>query len=453
MATCSIWKVSNRLDKVIDYTTNVEKTLRENPNKEDNYYNLHKVIDYAKSDFKTEKQLFVSGINCDPEIALEQMKNVKKLFKKEDGIIAFHGFQSFKEGEVTPEEAHQIGVQLAEELWGDRFQVIVSTHLNTNHIHNHFVLNSVSFVDGKKFYNNRYTYGLMRHLNDEICKENNLSTLKEKECKKSKINFGNYYLKYEQKNNYSVTAKKDIDFAIRQAGTYKEFLDIMKKLNYQVINRYEKLSVRREPYKRNIRIERQFGEEYTIKRIKERIIEEEMLRVPFFASRNGKKYIPKLNVNKTRKIRVTGFMAIYFHYYYLFQKYNKNPTKIILTKKMKEALNKMNSYSNQAKYLAKNKINSSEDLQKNLMNINSQLSELVNEREKLWYKVKSTTDMIKVSEIKATIKDLTNKIKKLREEEKINKSIKFRIEQMKIELKEQEELEKRGNEKEKKKER
>lgn len=68
---------------------------------------------------------------------------------KTDRILAFHGEQSFKEGEVTPELAHEIGVRLANEMWGDRFQVVVTTHLNTDHIHNHFVLNSVSFKDGK----------------------------------------------------------------------------------------------------------------------------------------------------------------------------------------------------------------------------------------------------------------------------------------------------------------
>ena len=70
---------------------------------------------------------------------------------KEDGILAFHGYQAFKPDEVTPEVAHEIGIKLAEKLWGDRFEIVVTTHLDKKHIHNHFVLNSVSFVDGKKF--------------------------------------------------------------------------------------------------------------------------------------------------------------------------------------------------------------------------------------------------------------------------------------------------------------
>lgn len=80
------------------------------------------------------------------------MVNTKKQFCKTDGILGFHAFQSFAEGEVSPDKAHLIGVKLAEEMWGDRFEVVVSTHLNTLHIHNHFVINSVSFADGKRYY-------------------------------------------------------------------------------------------------------------------------------------------------------------------------------------------------------------------------------------------------------------------------------------------------------------
>ena len=142
MATTGIWKISERLDNVIKYTTDVEKTVN-GAYSNNNYYNLHNVIEYAEADYKTEKQFYVSGLNCSPETALEEMIITKKQFNKTNGILGFHAFQSFKEGEVTPEQAHAIGVKLAEEMWGDRFEVVVSTHLNTNHYHNHFVINSV----------------------------------------------------------------------------------------------------------------------------------------------------------------------------------------------------------------------------------------------------------------------------------------------------------------------
>ena len=149
IATTGIWKIEKRLDNVIDYTTNIEKTINSDYGK-DSYYDLHNVIDYVEADYKTEKQFYVSGVNCNPKTALEEMTITKEQYGKAGGILGFHAFQSFAEREVTPEQCHAIGVRLAEEMWGDRFEVVVSTHLNTNHYHNHFVINSVSFKDGKR---------------------------------------------------------------------------------------------------------------------------------------------------------------------------------------------------------------------------------------------------------------------------------------------------------------
>ena len=170
MATTSLWKVETRLDKVIKYATNEDKTT-DIEFEQEIYKSLHNTIEYAKADFKTEKQFYVSGVNCTPQNALQEMILTKKHFGKEKGILAYHGFQSFAEGEVTAEQAHQIGVKLAEELWGDKYEVLVSTHLNTKHYHNHFVLNSVSFVDGIKYRNTVENYAMMRALSDDLCRE------------------------------------------------------------------------------------------------------------------------------------------------------------------------------------------------------------------------------------------------------------------------------------------
>ena len=94
------------------------------------------------------------------------------------GIECYHAYQSFAEGEVIPSQAHEIGVKLAEEIWGNKFQVVVSTHLNTDNIHNHFVINSVSFVDGKRFCNTKKDYALMRKTSDRLCADYGLSVLK-----------------------------------------------------------------------------------------------------------------------------------------------------------------------------------------------------------------------------------------------------------------------------------
>lgn len=120
-------------------------------------------------------------------------------------------FQSFAEGEVTPEQCHAIGVRLAEEMWKDRFEVIVSTHLNSNHYHNHFVINSVSFKDGKRYYDKRETYAELRRLSDSLCEEYGLSVIQEKTCRNSKINYANYQKNTNNKVNYYSIAKENLD--------------------------------------------------------------------------------------------------------------------------------------------------------------------------------------------------------------------------------------------------
>ena len=161
MATTKIWPVRGWLGQVVHYVENKEKTAGTVFTEQD-IQGLRDVMDYALQDYKTEKQFYVSGINCIPDMARQEMLLTKKQFGKEGGIVAFHAYQSFKPGEVTPDQAHTLGKQLARELWGDRFQVLVATHLDKSHIHNHFVLNSVSYIDGKRYNDCKSTYALLR---------------------------------------------------------------------------------------------------------------------------------------------------------------------------------------------------------------------------------------------------------------------------------------------------
>lgn len=160
MAMTKIWDVKNHLNRVIDYAANLEKT--DSHNDIDYKFNgLSQSISYTTQDMKTEKQLYVTGLNTTLSTALEDIVLTKKTYQKEDGILAYHAYQSFKPGEVDAETAHQIGIELAKILWGDRFEVLVSTHLDKQHFHNHFVINSVSFRDGKRYYDNKATYKKM----------------------------------------------------------------------------------------------------------------------------------------------------------------------------------------------------------------------------------------------------------------------------------------------------
>ncbi|MBQ8214047.1 MAG: relaxase/mobilization nuclease domain-containing protein, partial [Clostridia bacterium] len=164
MATTAIWGVKDGLDSVIRYVAKSSKTWRGQYDRAAKYHALENVLQYTADQMKTEKQFYVSGLNCDekPDAAQKQFEITKRRFKKEGGIVCFHGYQSFAPNEVTPEIAHAIGIKLAEELWGDRFEVLVTTHLNTKAVHNHFCLNSVSFADGLRYYDQKATYKRMR---------------------------------------------------------------------------------------------------------------------------------------------------------------------------------------------------------------------------------------------------------------------------------------------------
>ena len=133
MAVTSLWRVKGYIGKVLLYAENPDKTTNPEVIRVADNLNrnaLEDVIAYAGRESATAQKQFVWGINCTPETAHQEMMAVKQQFEKTDGTIAYHGYQSFREGEVTPEQAHQIGIQMAQELWGDRYQVLVATHLD-----------------------------------------------------------------------------------------------------------------------------------------------------------------------------------------------------------------------------------------------------------------------------------------------------------------------------------
>ena len=425
MATTSLWKVDKRLDHVIDYATDKEKT--KNKNVEESDYIIMQALNYATNADKTEKQFFVSGINCEPNTALKQMIKTKKKFKKykyskRNKIMAFHGYQSFEEGEVTPEVAHEIGVKLAEEMWGDRFEVVVSTHLNTKHIHNHFVLNSVSFVDGKKYYSNYENTALLRRTSDDLCDEYGLKVLKKGQYKNYKVNFDKYYESAIQKSSYYTFAKEDIDYAIKQAWSYKQFVNILNNIGYFVNIRAGKISIRREPYKRNIRIERAFGEEYSLERIEYRILytnpEKEVYPKP-------QTWNTKLKYKGTlkTKTKAKGLKALYLYYCYLLKVFPKKKMQHKLTPEMREAVKKMDEYSEQTRLLCKYNITTLSELNTCKNDFKEELQALINERKKLYYTRDKLPENQNKEEILKDIIAIGEKITKVRKKIKLCNNI------------------------------
>lgn len=436
MATTKLWKVENRLDNVVNYASDKSKTENKKYQNK-NINNIYELLDYTTNPNKTEKQFFVTGINCELDTTIRQMTQTKKKFNKDkysknNKIVAFHGYQSFAEGEVTPEIAHEIGVKLAEEMWGDRFEVVVSTHLNTDHIHNHFVLNSVSFKDGKKYYSNFENTALLRKTSDDICDEYGLKVLDEKTCK-SGINFKNFYRKSLSNSDYYKFAKEDIDYAINHSWTYKEFIKRLKDMGYEIYFRTDKISIRRYPHKRNIRIERAFGEEYSIDNIKNKIFSrypnrEEVIKPKTYT---GKLYL-KGTLKKFSKPK--GFKGLYLYYCYLLKVYPKKNIEYKLTPAMRAEIKKMDEYSKENILLVKYNITDSKELNECKTNLNDQLKDLIRQRNNLYYKRQNMAENENKEDFNKKIELVSKEITKIREEIRLCDKIKAKVPIMKEEL-------------------
>lgn len=381
MATTKIWKIKSRFDNVIDYITNKDKT---------------------------DNKKYVTGINCMADIAFKEMSITKQQFNKTGGILGFHAYQSFKRYEVTADEAHEIGIRLAEELWGDKFQVIVTTHTNTKNVHNHFIINSVSFVDGKKYYDNKTNYAIMRKVSDNICKEYELQTLEEKSYYKNISN------KYDRGSKYLNSVRTDIDYAISQASNYNDFTKILTKMGYELEHSSNKMSIRKFPYKRYVRVERTFGEEYSKESILFKIKHTISFEVPFpeVYTLTGK-YKRKNKTAIKYKQKAKGLRALYLYYCYLLKVFPKQKYPPKYSKTMKEEIKKMDSYSNSAKFLTKYNITTLTEVKEYKSSAINKVVELKGLRENLWRKHKRIKTNEEGQFICSEIQQLATKINEL----------------------------------------
>ena len=233
MAVTSIWPINGNVSKVIDYARNPEKTQEKSLEKLAALHAIDGVVEYAANDMKTESRSYVTCIGCfREETAAEEFMEVKERYGKEGGRACYHGYMSFKPGEVDAETAHNIGVELAKRLWGDRFQIVIATHCNTNCYHNHFVINSVSDVDGLKFYNLHADYKAMRRESDKLCREYGLSVVDFPQGKGR--NYAEYKAEKEHKPTLRSMIRKDIDNAIKGSMTTDNFYENLESLGYEL---------------------------------------------------------------------------------------------------------------------------------------------------------------------------------------------------------------------------
>ncbi|MBR4865598.1 MAG: relaxase/mobilization nuclease domain-containing protein [Clostridia bacterium] len=443
MAVTSLWRVKGYIGKVLLYAENPDKTKAPqmlSTTEEVDRNSLEDVIAYAGREKATNQRQLVSGINCTADNARWEMMAVKKQFGKEDGTIAYHGYQSFREGEVAPEQAHQIGIQLARELWGDRYQVLVATHLDkASHIHTHFVINTVSFVDGMKFHRTNDDYRQMQTASDRICREHGLSVVRHPDG--TGRNYGEWLAEKEGKPTNAGLIRKDIDRAIAASVTERDFYDLMASWGYEFKfhskngQPLERPSLRPQGAERFRRFDR-LGEDYTVDEICNRILENIAERVPFPEEEEHKYH--RYRTENPPRTKAKGIAALYYHYCYELHILIRFPASVKkISAAIREDLRKLERLDEQTRFLAENKIETLDDLAQYQTRASAELQELTDNRDELRNQLRRmlrTGDEPAILEVRRQIAAHSEAIRRLRNTFKICDRVSTRAHQIETEL-------------------
>ena len=409
MAVTAIWSIKGKVESVMQYTANPEKTWGGNYGQAAQFHTLENVMQYTANEMKTEEQLYVSGVNCssNPDESARQFYKTKKVWNKEGGIVCFHGYQSFRKEEITPEVAHKVGIELAKRMWGDRFEVLVSTHLNTGTLHNHFCLNSVSYVDGLRYYDQKATYAKMRQISDEICRAFGLSVIENPSGKYRHIS--EIIAEKDGKPTERGNIRRDIDIAIECNTSAKYFYRTMESFGYIFERRGSFLRIRPDSGKKWFRLDK-LGDGYTEEDIADRLEEN------FYTNR--RKFFQPYRPQAFEKPK--GLRALYIYYCYLLGALPKTkPQSKAAYDVMREDRKKLQKYSAQADLMGKHGIDTVEDLHAFTESLNAKHKALAIERTKLRNKLRWMHEPEQMQPIKAEIGRLTDEMSKVRRDMRI----------------------------------
>lgn len=395
MAITKVYAVRNKLHRAVSYAANEEKT------------SLERLIGYAVNPDKTEQSLFESVVNCTTvETAFDEMTATKRKYGKEDKVLAYHYIQAFKPGEVTPELAHSIGVQFAKECFGDRFEVVIGTHLDRQHLHNHIVINSVSFVDGGKFRSTPQSYyNVIRKISDRLCRENELSVIDNPKHK------GMHYAEWKALNEGKPTirgqVREELDEIIKSSYTMQIFWKELKERGYVIHRKGENIKYTSiiPPFgKRPIRLDK-LGAEYTEVAIQERITAERNGIRTMPPSQRRRIYRYNGNLKTVPRKKLKGFQALYFHYLYLFKKIRKKQTPQRVSFFMRDEIIRFERYQKQFKFLYSHNIETAEQLQAYQSEQEQHIENLTKTRQNLYNERNYTDEQEKISQQISKIND------------------------------------------------
>ena len=359
----------------MDYVLDESKASRSQ-----NEASLRDAVDDALNRDKTEQDLFQSAIGCTCETAFEDMCRIKEMWHKEKGVQGFHLVQSFAAGEVSPELAHQIGLEFADRLLGGEFQAVISTHLNTKCIHNHIVWNSVSIQTGKKYRSNAKTYVTqVRRISDELCRKYELSVIQTPNSEKAARPYAQWLAERDGKPTWKTAIQQDIDAAVSSAFTWRQFLHILEGQGYAFKLDRKYITLQPPGKERPVRF-KTLGRDYTPEAIQRRILaprvslpaERRILPPRRMALRTGGKPVRKL----------TSLRALYFSYLYKMGALKKKPRRPSFA--VREDIRRLDRRIEQMNFLSERRIDSREQLTLMRMEAEQEIAALLKERQKLY---------------------------------------------------------------------
>ena len=380
MAYTKIFAIRARLDDRVKYAINGEKT------------ELNEKISYAADFVKTGSVRFVTVLNCKfAETAFDTMRKTKEKFGKTGGVLGYHFIQSFAPGEVTPEQAHEIGCEFARRLFGEDFEVVIGTHLDKAHPHNHIIVNSVSRTDGHKYHSSPESYyNDVRGTSDELCRENDLSVI-------APQGKGKHYAEWKAEQGGKPTVRgvirADIDAIIHQAYTYDSFLMLLRKNGYEVRRSPNRkyTTVRPPGAKRAIRLD-SLGEGYTEADILLRLSRQRHGGMaPPIIAHTVKRYRVKGKLSTVRKKKITGFHALYLRYLYLLRGGRRKKLSPKLPFSVKREVVHLEQYERQFKYLLSSGITTEAEMEQRIRVLEWDIR-LLEEQRKPLYRERRTTD-------------------------------------------------------------
>ena len=382
MATTSLWHINGRLSDLVAYVENPAKTERPLRDLDD----LWAAAGYIQRPEATEGGRYVTAINCLPETAVQQMIATKRQYGKDDGIIAYHGYQSFQPGEITPDTCHEIGVELARQMWGSRFQVLVTTHLDKGHLHNHFCLNSVSFVDGKKYNYSKSERRRMIELSDVLCKSYGLSVIQQPHKAPSRP----IYLdeKDGKPTRYNVY-RKDVEAALEGNCVPQNFERYLRQLGYQTDFTGVHWKIKLPRYQHYTRLDT-LNPEWTRENLIHRlawnpliVTHGEVTHSPYHTRESIQGYRPH-----TKPSRIKCLYLFWCYELGILPKHTDyRPTSPFL----REELRKLDRYIAQMDYLTKTGIETMEKLQADIARLDNNLQQLTAQRQALYNQMRRAT--------------------------------------------------------------